>query len=190
MASSGQPYITEQAATLARKSKNLEDTHEVVTVEGGFALKSKATSERPATKDKKAVVSKRVIGIPPDFAGELPEWSIVDVPTDKCREAYRRVKFHDKRHEYEQNRVRLCCNGEVLDIGRGKVVTLPGRFLEIARNATIQRFEQKPGEGRKVYTPIQEFPFDDLGPGKPDDYVEQRRQGTEQVKKEMAPIQA
>ena len=108
-------------------------------------------------------------------------------PVAVDREEYRRVRFHEKRHDYEEDRVKLSCNGEQVVVARGVEIVLPMRYLEIARHACYPKFTQVPGQDRKISTPIAVFPFDDLGPAESKDFYRMKKEGTDKIRKEIEP---
>ena len=115
--------------------------------------------------------------------GDEPKQRNTEQPKEQCR----RVRFHEKRHDYEEDRVKLIVNGEMIVLARAVEVVLPDRYLEAARHACHPVFKQVPGVDRKVSAPIATFPFDDLGPGEWEDFYRMRKEGTDKIRKEIEP---
>ena len=104
----------------------------------------------------------------------------------KKQEPYFQVRFHDKSHANDADDVILSVQGEILQIERGEIVTIPERYKVAAENAQIPQFKQVPNEPRKITGHVKSYPFDLIGPGKSEDFLLARKEGTERSKKLVA----
>jgi hypothetical protein len=156
------PFKTEAAVKISMGKKGFDrGDYEILThVDGGFAAELKdGVSVNKATAKK-------------ELDEEAP-------PAPKADSgSYRRVRFHSKSSENQQDSVELSVNGEVLVAERGVEVVIPQRFVDCARHATYPLFKQLPNQPRKIVGAMMLFPFDDLGEGTEDEYRKQRAAGT------------
>lgn len=113
-----------------------------------------------------------------DHAGEAePEV----VPTPKERVFW--VRFQEKSNPNDTEDVILSVNGEILHIRRNQRVPVPERFLEAADNARYPRYQQRPGELRKIVGYVRTYPYERIEEATWDDYWQTRASGTEQNRK-------
>ena len=139
VASSGEPFKTDSAASSARAAKGLSPhAWEVLPLVAG--------------KPKSGFVLSRV---KPGIAAEI----IPPAPKEK----FYRVKFQSKSQPNDQTDVTLSVNGDPLTIQREKVVIIAERYKECAEHATYPTFRQVPNEARKETGNVRIFPFDVLG---------------------------
>lgn len=97
------------------------------------------------------------------------------------KETYWWVTFQAKANPYDFEDVDLAVNGEQLKIKRQERVCIPGRFVEAAEHAVRPSFKKIPGKNRKTSAPIMTFPFSKDGQGTHEEYITQKKQGTEQT---------
>lgn len=102
-----------------------------------------------------------------------------------AKEKFHRVKFHAKSNPNDQEDVELSCQGETLIVQREREVCIPERFVEVARNARYPQFRQMPNEQRKIVGHVMVFPFDVLGEGTEEDYLNMKRSGTKSTRDAM-----
>lgn len=86
-------------------------------------------------------------------------------------EKYFVVKFHYSNDPNADEDVVLGCNGDIVQCSRNVNVTLPERFLEVARNGTHDRFSQMPGQERKAIASMMTYPFDVIGSGEKKNFL-------------------
>jgi len=93
-------------------------------------------------------------------------------------EKYFWVSFHTKSNAQDPEEVILGCNGEVLQITRGKVIPIPQRFLEVADHSRFKHYNQEPGKDRKVDREIHKYPYEIKREATKADFVTWKRRGT------------
>lgn len=106
----------------------------------------------------------------------------VEIP----KERFFRMKFHAKSSPNDDDNVVLSVNGETVVIERQKEVVLPERYKVCAENARAPQFRQRPNESRKQVGEVITFPFDMLGEGTEEEYLEMKRVGTKATKEAVA----
>ncbi|MFA5107765.1 MAG: hypothetical protein WC497_05590 [Patescibacteria group bacterium] len=105
---------------------------------------------------------------------------------EKPKEKYYRMKFHAKSSPNDQDDVVLSVNGESVVIERQKEVVLPERYKVCAENARSPQFRQMPNQTRKIVGEVITFPFDLLGEGTEEQYLEMKRSGTKATRDAVA----
>jgi hypothetical protein len=101
---------------------------------------------------------------------------------EKPKEKYYRMRFHAKSNPNDEDDVKLSVNGETVVIERQKDVVLPERYKVCAENARSPQFRQLPNQPRKLVGEIITFPFDMIGEGTEDEYLDMKRSGTKATK--------
>ena len=104
----------------------------------------------------------------------------------QSKEKYYRMKFHAKSNPNDPDDVVLSVNGEINVIERQKEVVLPERFKVCAENARSPQFRQMPNQTRKIVGEVITFPFDLLGEGTEEQYLNMRREGTKATREANA----
>lgn len=155
VSSAGKPFESENVAKAMLAKKKLEGTHEVIPMDGGFALKQ--------------IVS---------------EGQKNDTP-QPYKEKYFWVMFAAKTDKYQTDDVVITCNGDALVFQRMVKSIAPQRYLEIAENANYPVIEQKPNHPRKTVAIVTKYPRTILGEATEQEFLEWRRQGTTKLQDEF-----
>lgn len=146
----GKPFGTENAANLAMHQKGFStETHDIVAVEGGFAIKAKYADTKPQTES--AAPSASASGI-----------------------KYYEVAFHGKSNPNDDDVIQLGANGELLLIKRETPVILSETFLEVARHAKYIKWDFTPGNERKSPSYVEKYPYRVLRESSEDEYWRMR----------------
>ena len=187
LAKSGKPFTSTSQAMLAFATKHYTTlTHDIVPVEGGFAIKRiEAGSEGKPPEG--AIESEPETETTPVTTDPVPdvEAEVEAEATGPKEEKVHWVMFADKSNEQEQEKVVLTVNHDTLVVGRMKRVPLPDRFIECARNASRPSFRQLPGEARKVTGHVHTYPFTVFEEATWGDYREMREAGTKQSREQI-----
>lgn len=120
LSESGTPFASEQAAREHIKAKELKpDKFRVQKYQGGWAVIDLDAAVRFA-------------------AGEMSGGQASDAAA--VNEKYFEVEFNQAQGPNDLPHVPLVCNGWDLRAQRGKVIVLPQRFIDIAKNAVQTKF--------------------------------------------------
>ena len=106
-------------------------------------------------------------------------------PVGESTEKYYKVVFSAKSDPNQMDNVELSVNGETLVIQREHPVVIPERFVECARHARFPHMTQLPGQPRKIVGWVEVFPFSILSEGTKEQFIEQRRIGTEATRRKL-----
>lgn len=159
---SGLPFKTHKSAEMAMLNQGFDpEHHEVVTVQGGFAIQTKGV--RQAIKP-----------------GNLPSLK----PGKPGEEKYLRGVFVDRTSQNETERVVIAVNGEVMDCGRGVEVCLPERFWKAATCTRRPRFRQMPGMDRQDVGTVTTYPFSITGEGTEEQWKLMKALGTKKTRQD------
>jgi len=175
----GRPFSTAQAAGLVMGKKGLSpETHEIVQVQGGFAISQK--NDLPPQQPSQVRISPTV------ESGAVEKSTLVAPAVEKVAEE--KVfwgRFAPKSKESDSDTVVLSVNGEVVQMERDKLVPLPERYWDVARNGTYPQYKQLPGIPRKVVAKIRTYNFEIVREGTWAEFEAERKQGTTRTREAM-----
>ncbi len=98
---------------------------------------------------------------------------------------YHIVVFGQRKDKFDTEKAQLYCNGTCLLIERMKPVCIRSDFKSVADTALQNLFEQLPNKARKDFAPVATYPYTEVGPGTEEEFENQRRDGTQQTRREL-----
>ena len=191
----GTPYATENAAKSAITGKGLAvNEHEVrpVTIKdvqgfGIFKTGSEMPEKTPPPSQSSVPTPKDVpLNVDDRIAAKQAELDALEdlkakqeapKPVAQVPEKYYLVIFQPKSSPEEERDVSLSVNGSTLIIPRNVETIIPERFKVCADNAVTTRYEQRPGESRKISGEVIKFPYMLKREATKEEYMEMKSAG-------------
>jgi hypothetical protein len=184
----GKPFQTIQSAGLVMRAKSLDpSTHEIVQVQGGYAIAPKGDIAPTAPRPSVAAAVPGATGIPAAQVGVSAPATIVPMPAEPEIPAEKVWwgKFAPKSKESDTEAVVLAVGGDVIQAERDKLIPLPERYWDCARNGTYPQYRQLPGIPRKIVAKIRTYNFEIVREGTWAEFEAERKAGTKKTRDDM-----
>lgn len=177
----GKPFQSIQSAGLVMANKKLDPSrYEVVTVAGGFAIAPKGDIA-PEARQMTPGTAIETGSEDPNASGQVVAPAITEAPKEKVFWG----KFAPKSKESDTDAVILSVQGDTIQVQRDKLVPLPERYWDCARNGTYSQYRQLPGISRKIVAQIRTYNFEIQREGTWAEFEAERLAGTKKTREDM-----
>jgi hypothetical protein len=196
----GTPYATENAAKLGLTSRGLAvNEYEVrpATIKdiqgfGIFKIQQGATEQpsatvQPTPPPAQASVDDQIARKRAELDALEDAKAKQETPKSPAQppEKYYRVRFQPKSSPEEERDVMLSVNCVPLIIPRNVETIIPERYKICADNAITIKYEQKPGESRKIAGEVLKFPYMLIGEATREEYLALKAAGDKATREDI-----